>query len=408
MNRIMRNSGAALAAIFIAGSLTACGPGSASSSRSDTNPTEVSTDLGNKKYELTLWDGAGLKAVDEALIAGFEAKYPNITITGQYDPDNVSGQNGPRVISAKDAPDIARVTDMNSAVRGNHLVSLEAYVDAYGWDVPDSQTELYRVDSNGKLGSGDLYALPNSYSVTGIYFNTKLAEQLGIDAAPTSVEEFEADMQTAKDAGILPMMTYAKDGGTSFVFQALMANNSSAEDVQNWILQKSGTFDNQAAQDAASTLQDWNNKGYMPEGVNAVDASTALSRFCSEDEPNVAANAGAFYGIPVNAKNRDAAAAFLDYTQSAEAQQIIVDNSGYLPKSSTSDLKANSALQQSMFDAYADVLMSGHTSDFINNATAGMQSSGLIPNFQLLLDNSITPQEFTKNVQAQYDKEAKR
>lgn len=41
MNRIMRNSGAALAAIFIAGSLTACGPGSASSSRSDTNPTEV-------------------------------------------------------------------------------------------------------------------------------------------------------------------------------------------------------------------------------------------------------------------------------------------------------------------------------------------------------------------------------
>lgn len=61
MNRIMRNSGAALAAIFIAGSLTACGPGSASSSRSDTNPTEVSTDLGNKKYELTLWDGAGLK-----------------------------------------------------------------------------------------------------------------------------------------------------------------------------------------------------------------------------------------------------------------------------------------------------------------------------------------------------------
>lgn len=314
-------------------------------------------------------------------------------------------------------------------------------MDAYGWDVPDSQTELYRVDSNGKLGSGDLYALPNSYSVTGIYFNTKLAEQLGIDAAPTSVEEFEADMQTAKDAGILPMMTYAKDGGTSFVFQALMANNSSAEDVQNWILQKSGTFDNQAAQDAASTLQDWNNKGYMPEGVNAVDASTALSRFCngeglffpsgnwnldtvakalgddvqffafpgatSEDEPNVAANAGAFYGIPVNAKNRDAAAAFLDYTQSAEAQQIIVDNSGYLPKSSTSDLKANSALQQSMFDAYADVLTSGHTSDFINNATAGMQSSGLIPNFQLLLDNSITPQEFTKNVQAQYDKEAK-
>lgn len=60
MNRIMRNSGAALAAIFIAGSLTACGPGSASSSRSDTNPTEVSTDLGNKKglrVKMCVWLG---------------------------------------------------------------------------------------------------------------------------------------------------------------------------------------------------------------------------------------------------------------------------------------------------------------------------------------------------------------
>lgn len=60
MNRIMRNSGAALAAIFIAGSLTACGPGSASSSRSDTNPTEVSTDLGNKKNRADFvgWSGS--------------------------------------------------------------------------------------------------------------------------------------------------------------------------------------------------------------------------------------------------------------------------------------------------------------------------------------------------------------
>lgn len=58
MNRIMRNSGAALAAIFIAGSLTACGPGSASSSRSDTNPTEVSTDLGNKKADFVGWSGS--------------------------------------------------------------------------------------------------------------------------------------------------------------------------------------------------------------------------------------------------------------------------------------------------------------------------------------------------------------
>lgn len=127
MNRIMRNSGAALAAIFIAGSLTACGPGSASSSRSDTNPTEVSTDLGNKKYELTLWDGAGLKAVDEALIAGFEAKYPNITITGQYDR-TAEPRDPPAHARGRQLPGRAQRVDAH--LRESPLRNFQRVVDA--------------------------------------------------------------------------------------------------------------------------------------------------------------------------------------------------------------------------------------------------------------------------------------
>ena len=160
---------AGLMSVACLASVAACGPGS-SSNKANTETEAVSTDLGDTKYELKLWDGAGLKTFDDQLIEAFQKKYPNITIKATYDPDNTSQQNGPRIISAADTPDIARITDINSAVRGNHVVNLDAYADAYGWKLPDSQTQVYRVGSDGKIGSGSLYAVPDGVSMTGVYW----------------------------------------------------------------------------------------------------------------------------------------------------------------------------------------------------------------------------------------------
>ena len=101
---------AGLMSVACLASVAACGPGS-SSNKANTETEAVSTDLGDTKYELKLWDGAGLKTFDDQLIEAFQKKYPNITIKATYDPDNTSQQNGPRIISAADTPDIARITD---------------------------------------------------------------------------------------------------------------------------------------------------------------------------------------------------------------------------------------------------------------------------------------------------------
>ena len=129
----------------------------------------------------------------------------------------------------------------------------------------------------------------------------------------------------------------------------------------------------------------------------------------ANEQPSIAANAGSFFGIPKNSRNKDAAACFLNYTQSDEARQIIANVSGYYPKTveGQSLPKAQSALQRSMFDYYKDVFDSGRSTDFINNATAGIQSSGFIPNFQLLLDNSLTAQQFTEKIQQEYSQEVR-
>ena len=279
-------------------SVAACGPGS-SSSTSNASSEPVSTDLGNKNIELKLWDGAGLKTFDDQLIAAFQKKYPNVTIKATYDPDNTSAQNGPRIISAADTPDIARITDINSAVRGRHLVNLDDYAKAYKWNLPESQTEIYQVDSSGKIGSGSLYAVPDGVSMTGLYWNRKVAKSLGITEAPTTIEQLEADMKKATDAGTLAMMMPAKEGGTSYIYQALLTSYEGRDAVQDWILQKDGaTFSTDGALKAAKQIKGWQDAGYFSSDALALDGSTALSRFCNGEA--LFFPSGSWYSASIN------------------------------------------------------------------------------------------------------------
>lgn len=426
-------------AVACLASVAACGPGS-SSSKSNAKSEPVSTDVSKEKVELKLWDGAGLKTFDDQLIAAFQKKYPNITIKATYDPDNTSQQNGPRIISAADTPDVARITDINSAVRGKHLVNLDEYSKAYGWDLPDSQTQVYRVDSNGKIGSGSLYAVPDGISMTGLYWNKKLAKELGITEAPATVADLEADMKKATDAGKLAMMMPAKEGGTSYIYQALLTNYEGRDTVQNWIIQKDGaTFNTKGALKAAQKIKDWQDAGYFSKDALALDGSTALSRFSNgealffpsgswytasindalgdnagwiaypgekADSGSAAANAVSAFGIPANAKHKNAAAAFLNFLQSDEARQIAVDN-GYPPVGEGKTPSTDNQLLGQVLTAYEGLVKTGNTTDYINNATAGMQASAIIPGFQSLLDGTMTPQQFVDSIQKQYEKEVK-
>ncbi len=424
-------------AVACLASVAACGPGSSSSNSSATSEP-VSTDLGSEEIELKLWDGAGLKTFDDQLIEAFQKKYPNVTITATYDPDNTSAQNGPRIISASDTPDIARITDINSAVRGNHLVNLDEYAEAYDWNLPESQTEVYQVDSNGKIGSGSLYAVPDGVSMTGLYWNKKVAKELGITEAPTTIEQLEADMKKAKDAGKLAMMMPAKEGGTSYIYQALLTSYEGRDAVQDWILQKDdATFVTDGALKAAEQVKSWQDAGYFSSDALALDGSTALSRFCNgealffpsgswysasinealgddagwvafpgvnEGEESAASNAVTAFGIPANAKHKNAAAAFLNFLQSDEARQIAVNN-GYPPIGEGDAPDTDNQLLSQVLTSYESLVASGNTTDYINNATAGIQSSAIIPGFQSLLDGTMTPQEFVDSIQKQYEKE---
>jgi multiple sugar transport system substrate-binding protein/raffinose/stachyose/melibiose transport system substrate-binding protein len=433
-----------LAALASAVALTACGAPGASSTpeAAAANPTNVSTAAPTSPVTITLYDGQGLKAVDDALIAAFTKKYPTITVKPTYDPDNVTTQNQPRQLASATPPDLIRVISVASGVKNNLLTNLDAYEKAYGWDrLPASQLAQFRAE-NGVAGSGSLYAKPSGFTMTGLYYNKDLAAKIGMTTPPPSIQELTTLMGKAKSAGLVPMVVHNKEGGGAFPFQLLLNSMLGPDKVAAWVFNAPGaTIKTPDAVKAAQQVADWNKAGYFPDGVNGLDANAADALFAANkgvffpwgnwDAANLdkvlpgkvgfipmppataggqlgaMSDAATSFGIPSKAKNKDAAALFLNFLSSAEARQIAVDN-GFMP-SGTDDQAAPTipagSVKNDVVAAFAQVSAAGGQTPFVQNATAGIGNQAWNPETQLLLGGKTTPEQYVANVQAKYDSE---
>ena len=436
---------AGMAGLAMAVGLGACAPGSASSSGVSSAPVTAKTSIGTAPVTLKLYDGQGLKALDEALIAAFKQRHPNVTITGTYDPDNVTTQNQPRQLASNTPPDLIRVISVASGVKNGLLTDLDPYAKAYGWDkLPPGQLSQFRAE-NGVAGSGALYAKPSGFTMTGLYYNKKLANQLGMTTPPTSIEELTALFAKAKAAGLLGLVVGNKEGAAVLPFQLMTNSAMGVKPVSDWVFNKPGaTIDTPASVQAAQQLVDWQKAGYFPDGVNGIDATGADGLFADGKGvfyawgnwgangldktmpgnvgfiPMPPATAGGqlaamsdaatSFGIPTKSQNKDAAAAFLDFLSSDEARQIVVDN-GFMPSGSTDQaaptIKSGSVLAD-VVTAFKKVSEANGQVPFVQNATASIANQAWNPESQNLLGGKTTPKEFVSNVQAKFESELQR
>ncbi len=438
---------ATVAAIGLGVSLAACAPGSsAPASSAAAAPETVSTSLGSEPIELTLYDGQGLKKLDEALIAGFEKQYPNVTITGTWDPDDVTTQNQPRQLASANPPDLVRLISVTDAVKNNLVTNLDPYAAAYGWDeLPASQLVQFRVSADGVAGSGSLYAKPSGFTMTGVYYNKALAQQIGMTQPPATVDDFTALLGKAKDAGLQPIMTSNQTGASVLSFQLMLNTSMGVKATSDWVFTvPNSTIDNPESVKAATILDGWQKSGYLPAGVNGIDGSTASGEFTAGNgvffpsgnwdantlntsmpgnvgfmamppmtaggDQAAMSDAATAFGIAAKSTKKDAAAAFLNYLSSDEARQAAVD-AGFMasgtPSQPAPTIPAGSVLNdvQSAFQAISAV--NGQV-PFVQNATPGITNRAWNPESQLLLDGQSTPEQFVANVQKEYESELNR
>ena len=379
----------------------------------------------------------------------FTKQFPNVTFDIKEDQFANMMENSPRILSEDNAPDLIRLPSLTDLVANDLLLNLDGYFTEFGWDkFPAGQLVQLRVEDGGRpRGTGSLYGMGLNYSMTGVFYNKALAEQIGMTEPPKTVAEMDALMAKAKEAGILPIMQWNKGtAGLAFPLQNLMGAYGPPEPINDWIFQKDGaTINTPEALQAAEHLDGWIKAGYFPPDANAIEYFQMMSRFmggeglfmfngdwesgnldtnakdkfgffimpsAEEGGRHASMSAPLSYGIGAKAANPDCAAFFLDWVATnEEARKINVavggSNPGGPADMAIPPVEPGSVTEQSLA-AGATLAQDNGAMDFIANATGAIFAAGWTPELQKMMGGQQTPAGLLEAVQKEYETQLSR
>ncbi|MFI0776956.1 extracellular solute-binding protein [Streptomyces sp. NPDC021212] len=422
--------------------LAACSaPGAGSGSSADVTPTAVNTAVANTPSTLTLFSAAGLEAYEQDLADAFQRKYPKIKVKLRVESDNNFNTVLPRVLASDSAPDIVQPYDLRGGVKDGLLTNLDAYDKAYGWSdkVPASALTPGRV-SNGVVGSGPLYQAGGSAGpLTGVFYNKKLADKVGMTTPPQSIGELEAVMAKAKKSGITPIVASNQDGLIGHLYNLLLGDYMSAQKLSDIVYRKPGaTLETPAAVQATKTLHTWIKAGYFASDVNSLNQEASYGKFTGGKglfffqgswitqtlDKNFKGKYGVFpmppamkggkyagmtnntlaFSIAARSKKKDAAALFLDFLTTPEAAKIAVEN-GYAALTPGADSKAQPSLSDTLTKqiqtGYAAIAADNGFDSWLQNSAPEVNTK-LTQQLQLLVSGKVTPNAMVKTLQTTY------
>ena len=155
--------------------------------------------------------------VMDEIIELYKAEYPQVTVNHTY------GQDGETVlatrIASNDMPTITQVYPF-----GNNY---QAYYDA-GY-LMDLTNEPFLANLGGNILNlteykGIQYCLPMTVSTYGIYYRADLFKAAGIENAPTTYEEFLADLELLKASGIEAPVAFPYKGDANQLTERIMGS----------------------------------------------------------------------------------------------------------------------------------------------------------------------------------------
>jgi raffinose/stachyose/melibiose transport system substrate-binding protein len=377
----------------------------------------------------------------ERLNTAFQQRYPNVTIERVSRSFDDLATTLRLALSGNDVPDVVQANnsraEMGAFVAAGQLLPLGPWVRAYGWDqrYPDPVRQYVSYTPDGRVfGEGEMYGLPQVGEVVGVYYNPAELQRLGI-AVPTTWEEFEAALATARAAGATPMQLGNVEGWPALhVFGMVQNQLVPPEQVTDLAFGRKGaSWVTPENTQAAQTLTRWVQAGYFNDGINGIDDNQAWQafsrgesvffiggtwyaadleaamgqnvRFMPPPPPagrpvSATGGTGLPFAIPSGSDAPDAAAAYLDFITNADAMAVLTET-GNLPLVDTAAQTPPPGLSQDVFAAFAAVADDGRLLPYLDYATPTMGDT-MGAALQDLLAGEQPPEAFLTTVEADY------
>ena len=395
---------------------------------------------------LLVWDQevrGGQNASMKALNAAFQKKFPDIKINRVAKSFTdlqatlklaASGSNPPDVVEANNG-----YAAMGPLVKANLLLSLNKYSNKYAWRGRYS-TGILRMNQFSadakKFGTGNLYGLPMTGEVVGVYYNKAKLRKLGL-TVPTTFAAFQQALAKAKAGGETPIQFGNLDKWPGIhEFEELLLQNVSKTYARNFVFGANGgktSFQSKGTVAAATMLRSWATSGYFTSGYAGLGYDPSWQAFgkgtgvflisgswlTADLKKALGKDVGFFllppkgqslatlggeglpWAISSKSKNADAAATYLNFITSNSSMQV-VSNNGQLT-ASKAKVKVPTGLDTEVFNAWTKANRQDAIIPYLDWATPTMYDT-ITAAIQELIAGKTTPSSFAKKVQSDYSK----
>ncbi|MBR8743233.1 ABC transporter substrate-binding protein [Nocardiopsis sp. MG754419] len=404
----------------------------------DNVPEDVSTSITDEPVELTLAYTDDPPSTE--LVEGFTEQYPNVTVELQQTPFTDYVKTVTLAMSSDEPPDIAQYNPgaMRSLIPGRHVLDLEPYVEAYGWEetFPEASLEPLRADEDAtRFGTGSLYAVPGALSMLGVFYNRELLEEAGVTRPPGTFAEFEEALDAVDAEGTTAFSVGGLEVGGFQVWNTLLNTFGDDREYRDWVHgAPEASIETDAALEATETLTRWVEAGYVPEGANATSDDDAKAAFTGgesaflvignwaafeleeamgedvgfflmpgedPDAAPVTSGSSVSYTVSSATEHPDVAAAFLDYLASPEAA-LIQSETGFMPVDTDVSLEQDGVWAE-INDVYGTAAEQDGIVPFPDFATPGMIDQ-LTPGVQGLIAGSTEETTFLSDLQSEWER----
>ncbi|MBM7808484.1 raffinose/stachyose/melibiose transport system substrate-binding protein [Geodermatophilus bullaregiensis] len=179
-------------------------------------------------------------------------------------------EDGPDVISFGSGPSFG-----GALAEAGLLYDLTDAYEENGWEVYDFAKERVTYD-------GSVYGIPGEMETIGLFYNTEVLADLGIDP-PRTLDDLRAACQTLSEAGVVPMAFGDQEGWPGSHLLSMALSSAVGAEGMEALLSGERSWDSPEVVDALTFWQQANENGWLGESPVSVDYDTMTAQYISGD-----------------------------------------------------------------------------------------------------------------------------